>query len=313
MSILLETTEGNIVIDLDYKNHPTLSWNFLRLCQLNHYFFSPFYGLHKDHLVSCGLPNYPLETENYAACHYVCPEPGISKEDNIEVIVPVVEDDHLTHDMGKVSFVASKHLDKTVVGSEFTISLTSKILDIDTSHHIPFAVVVEGFDTLQTINIAAVDTSGRFVNDIRITHVHTIHDPFRKTIGLDQAIRVAVPTALQIENSRFSRSETAGEDSSTVQALSLELIGDLHHYKAKPSPTTLFVARLNPITTEDSLSVIFGRFGQVVRSTIIKNFAFVELESEKQVEEAYNALHGGCVIDGYEVVVDFSQSVRGRR
>lgn len=41
------------------------------------------------------------------------------------------------------------------------------------------------------------------------------------------------------------------------------MIGDLHHAEEKPPDNVLFVCKLNPVTTEDDLTVIFSRFGAI--------------------------------------------------
>lgn len=45
-------------------------------------------------------------------------------------------------------------------------------------------------------------------------------------------------------------------------ALTLELVGDLPFAEVKPPENVLFVAKLNPVTTESDLSMIFERFGK---------------------------------------------------
>ena len=42
------------------------------------------------------------------------------------------------------------------------------------------------------------------------------------------------------------------------------MIGDLPNVDAKPPEESLFVCRLNPITTDEDLEIIFSRFGKVI-------------------------------------------------
>lgn len=50
------------------------------------------------------------------------------------------------------------------------------------------------------------------------------------------------------------------------------MIGDLHHAEEKPPDNVLFVCKLNPVTTEDDLTVIFSRFGPIKGFILIINY-----------------------------------------
>lgn len=47
-------------------------------------------------------------------------------------------------------------------------------------------------------------------------------------------------------------------------------LGDIPDADIKPPDDVLFVARLNPITSEDDLKIIFGRFGNIEDCEIIR-------------------------------------------
>ena len=57
-----------------------------------------------------------------------------------------------------------------------------------------------------------------------------------------------------------------------LQAVVLEMIGDLPEAEAKPPSNVLFVCKLNPVTSEEDLEIIFSRFGQVVDCAIIRDW-----------------------------------------
>lgn len=300
MSVLLETTHGNLVIDLDYSNQPLLSVNFLRLCQLNQYFFNPFYNIVKDESITCGNPNYPRESGCYSANYYIdMSKFNVAKEKYL----PVLDKESDMLGIGTVSFV--KALGK--VGSEFTISLG------ETNHGLAFGKVVEGFTVLDYINNSVLDKDLRLLEDVRIIATYILYDPFAKSLDVTLHKKPLVPSDMQLENLRLNKEST---NSSTIQALTLELIGDLPDYKIQPSPEVLFVAKLNKITTEGSLTIIFSKFGQVERCNIIdgkskSNYGFVEFDTAANAEKAYTMLNKQpCIIDGHEVYVDFSQSTR---
>jgi peptidyl-prolyl cis-trans isomerase-like 4 len=96
----------------------------------------------------------------------------------------------------------------------------------------------------------------------------------------------------------------------------LELIGDLPDVDAKPPDESLFVCRLNPVTTDEDLEIIFSRFGKVETCDIIRdhqtgdslNFAFVSFATKEDAETAYFKMDN-ALIDDRRVRVDFSQSM----
>ena len=54
------------------------------------------------------------------------------------------------------------------------------------------------------------------------------------------------------------------------RAVVLEMIGDLPEADAKPPPNMLFICKLNPVTTEEDLDIIFSRFGNITSCDIIR-------------------------------------------
>ena len=49
-----------------------------------------------------------------------------------------------------------------------------------------------------------------------------------------------------------------------AQATILEMVGDLPEADCAPPENVLFVCKLNPVTNDDDLEIIFSRFGKVV-------------------------------------------------
>jgi peptidyl-prolyl cis-trans isomerase-like 4 len=58
-------------------------------------------------------------------------------------------------------------------------------------------------------------------------------------------------------------SELLAEKEARAQATILEMIGDLPEADVAPPENVLFVCKLNPVTTDDDLEIIFSRFGKV--------------------------------------------------
>ncbi|XP_027886703.1 U11/U12 small nuclear ribonucleoprotein 35 kDa protein [Xiphophorus couchianus] len=77
---------------------------------------------------------------------------------------------------------------------------------------------------------------------------------------------------------------------------------------------TLFVARLNPQTTEDKLQTVFSKYGDIRRLRLVrdivtgfsKGYAFIEYKEERYVSRARRDADK-LVVDQHEVFVDFEQ------
>ncbi len=80
---------------------------------------------------------------------------------------------------------------------------------------------------------------------------------------------------------------------SKARELTLEMIGDLPYADIKPPEHVLFVCKLNPVTCEEDLELIFSRFGKVNRCEVIRDkqtgdslqYAFVEFDDKAACEE----------------------------
>lgn len=59
--------------------------------------------------------------------------------------------------------------------------------------------------------------------------------------------------------------EMLAEREAKARATILEMVGDLPSADAAPPENVLFVCKLNPVTTDDDLMIIFSRFGKIVR------------------------------------------------
>ncbi|CAI5988058.1 unnamed protein product, partial [Closterium sp. NIES-65] len=74
-----------------------------------------------------------------------------------------------------------------------------------------------------------------------------------------------------------------------------EMIGDLPEAEFKPPENVLFICKLNPVTQDDDLEIIFSRFGKVLSADIIRDqktgdslcYGFIEFETKEACEAAY--------------------------
>ena len=100
------------------------------------------------------------------------------------------------------------------------------------------------------------------------------------------------------------------------RAVVLEMIGDLPDAEARPDENLIFVCKLNPVTSEEDLEIIFSRFGKVTTCDVIKDwktgeslcYAFVGFETKEAAEQAYFKMDN-VVIDDRRIHVDFYQSM----
>ena len=234
-------------------------------------------------------------------------------------------------DMGTVSMATAPNPedpDERFAGSQFIITLGQNIDYLDGKAAI-FGTVVEGFDTLDKINTAYIDDQGQPLKDIRILHTVVLDDPYDDPSGLAEPPESPVPSAAQLATVRVAYDENLDEDNdpealekvrrereARAQALTLEMVGDLPFAEVAPPENVLFVCKLNPVTQDEDLELIFSRFGKILSCEVIRDkrtgdslqYAFIEYTNQKDCEQAYFKMDG-VLIDERRIHVDFSQSV----
>ncbi|EMR10174.1 hypothetical protein PNEG_01448 [Pneumocystis murina B123] len=323
MSVLVETTVGDIVIDLYTKYAPNTSKNFLKLCKVKYYNFSPIYNLQKDFSFQTGDPLGPDGDGGTSIWGLL----GGSR------FFPAEIDPRLKHkERGTVSMaIANKgggHSNSGLSGSQFFITLGDNLDYLDGKYTI-FGKVAEGFDTLEAINNAYCDSNMRPFKDIRIKHTIILDDPFPDPEGLVEPDKSPLPSKEQLFTVRIGDDEKFDEDldeaeaeklrrerEAKAQALTLEMIGDLPFAEVKPPDHVLFVCKLNSATRDEDLELIFSRFGKIISCEIIRDrrtgdslqYAFIEFEKKEDCEQAYFKMQD-VLIDDKRIKVDFSQSV----
>ncbi|KAG0644063.1 cyclophilin-like domain-containing protein [Tuber brumale] len=327
MSVLLELGEtGDIVIDLLVDLAPKACENFLKLCKIKYYNFSPVYSVQKDFSFQTGDPIGPDSPESDGGSSIWGLLEGPSQR-----LFPAEFHPKLKHtERGTVSMATApgRNPDERVGGSQFIIT-TGDELDYLDGKAAVFGKVVEGFDTLEKINNAFCDGKGRPLKDIRIRHTIILEDPFDDPDGLREPCRSPVPSNAQLATVRIGEDEEIKEEGdpeaaeklrrereARAQALTLEMVGDLPFADVKPPENILFVCKLNPVTQDEDLHLIFSRFGTILSCEVIRDkrtgdslqYAFIEFEDQKACEQAYFKMQG-VLIDDHRIHVDFSQSV----
>ena len=218
--------------------------------------------------------------------------------------------------------------EQRLAGSQFIITLGDNLEFLDGKAAI-FGKVVEGFDTLDKINNAFVDENGRPLKDVRIRHTVILDDPYDDFPGLQIPPESPLPSTEQLATVRIADDEELDEnmDEKTMdilrrerearaQALTLEMVGDLPFAEVKPPENVLFVCKLNPVTQDEDLQLLFSQFGKILSCEVIRDkrtgdslqYAFIEFENQKDCEQAYFKMQD-VLIDDHRIHVDFSQSV----
>lgn len=334
MSVLLETSAGDIVIDLLVDYAPKLCENFLKLCKVKYYNFAPIHSVQKNFSFQTGDPLGPLSTQSDGGSSIW----GFRSSDPAERTFPALFHPKLKHlERGTVSMATAPNAadggETRLAGSQFIVTLGDDTDYLDGKAAI-FGKVVEGFDVLEKINEAIIDDKGHPLVDIRIKHTVVLDDPYPDPAGLREPSGSPVPSKAQLATVRIAEGEAEKleeedneeaaaeaekarrEREARAQALTLEMMGDLPFAEVKPPENVLFVCKLNPVTVDSDLELIFSRFGKILSCEVIRDrktgdslqYAFIEFEDKGACETAYFKMQG-VLIDDRRIHVDFSQSV----
>ncbi|KAK6950612.1 Peptidyl-prolyl cis-trans isomerase cyp6 [Daldinia eschscholtzii] len=327
MSALLETSAGDIVIDLLVDYAPKECENFIKLCKVKYYNFSPIHSIQQNFSFQTGDPLGPTSVASDGGSSIWGLISGPSKKTFNATFHPKLR--HL--ERGTVSMATAPHPsdpDVRVAGSQFIVTLGDNTDYLDGKAAI-FGKVVEGFDVLEKVNNAITDKDGHPLVDIRIKHTIILDDPYPDPSGLREpsqspppskeqlaTVRIADDAPLTEEVDEEAAEKMRREREARAQALTLEMMGDLPFAEVKPPENVLFVCKLNPVTTDSDLELIFSRFGKILSCEVIRDkktgdslqYAFVEFEDKAACEAAYFKMQG-VLIDDRRIHVDFSQSV----
>ncbi|KAK8204390.1 Peptidyl-prolyl cis-trans isomerase-like 4 [Zalaria obscura] len=334
MSCLLETSAGDITIDLYVDEAPKACENFLKLCKIKYYNYSPVYNVQPHFSFSTGDPiGLESKESDGGSSIWGLPDGATKKASQPDKMTfqPEFSRKRKHTQRGTVSYATTPsptNPDERFAASQFMITLGDNIDQLDGKAAI-FGEVVEGFDALEKINAAFIDSTGRPLKDIRILHTVILDDPYPDPPGLDEPPSSPVPSAAQLATVRIAHDEELDENAdpesveklrrereARAQALTLELIGDLPFADVTPPEQVLFVCKLNPVTRDEDLELIFSRFGKVLSCEVIRDkktgdslqYAFIEFSNKEDCERAYFKMQG-VLIDDHRIHVDFSQSV----
>ena len=301
--------------------------SFLKLSKVKYYNFSPVHSVQKNFSFQTGDPIGPDSKDSDGGTSIWGLIEGPAKKTFVAEIDPKMK--HTERGTVSMATVPStKDPDERLAGSQFIITLGENLDFLDGKASI-FGKVVEGFDALEKINDAFTDSKGRPLKDIRIRHTVILDDPFEDPEGLVEPQKSPPPSKAQLATVMIADDEELDNDydeealerlrrerEARAQALTLEMVGDLPFAEVKPPENILFVCKLNPVTQDEDLNLIFSRFGKILSCEVIRDkrtgdslqYAFIEFDNQKDCEQAYFKMQG-VLIDDHRIHVDFSQSV----
>ena len=310
MSVLLETSLGDMVVDLEAKRIPINTANFIHLAQLKRFNNMAVSKIDENFICIFGQEiNDPGSAEHILGNTQIkfCPRERHERIKNSR--------------MGTVGSVNG--------GEAFYITLRDGPLPhLDQGDTAPSIIgyVEEGLEILEKINLTLCDTNKKPFNTIRIRHSVILDDA-----GLDAQKPSWFPNQLpaspieifdekleavdDLEDEKVI-AEREKEALARAQEVELELMGDLPSADIRPPINVLFVCQLNPVTEDEDLKTVFSRFGEIIKCEIIRDYktgdslqyAFVEFKEESACNKAYVAMQN-VLIDDKRIKVDFSQSV----
>jgi len=256
MSVLVETSLGNLVIDLFYEECPTAAKNFLKLCKAKYYNNCLFFGIQKDFVAQTGDPTgtgrggTSFEGLQRAKKEKL-KNPSLNPMTFKDEIRPNLKHDHI----GTVGYTSSRPDSNA---SQFYITLRPKVEYLDKTKTI-FGRVEEGLETLQAINKTYCDASGRPYKDVRIRHTHIVFDPFddppdaswpkspQRYRPEEETVEARIADDEDIDENDGRTQEEIEDDlrkeSARASATSLVLMGDLPHADVRPEENILFVCK----------------------------------------------------------------------
>ena len=172
MAVLLETSKGDVVVDLLTEDAPLACKNFLKLCKIKYYNNCLFHNVQKDFIVQTGDPTGTGRGGSSVN--------GVLYGDQaryFEDEIPRGKDLDLRRRHAKRGTVAMANAGKDLNASQFYITANDNLDSLDGKHTV-FGEVAEGIDAVQRINEAFCDDRGRPWQNIRIRHTVVLDDPF---------------------------------------------------------------------------------------------------------------------------------------
>jgi peptidyl-prolyl cis-trans isomerase-like 4 len=159
MSVLIETSLGDIVIDLHYEACPKACTNFIKLCKIKYYNNVVIHRIQKD---LCFETGDPLGTGKGGESVFSLLSKRKQRYFQDEIKPSLIHD--------KMGTVSMTNGGPNTNGSQFFITTSNTPLPYLDGKHTIFGQVVEGLDVIVKINKAYCDAEERPLRNIRIRH-----------------------------------------------------------------------------------------------------------------------------------------------
>ncbi|KAH8740649.1 cyclophilin-RNA interacting protein [Cryptosporidium ryanae] len=302
MSVLIVTTLGDIVIDLITDLSKEACINFLKLCKIKYYNNSEFYKIEKGFIARTGNSKKHGNISIYDLL-------GKGIQESIEERI-VVNSGIKHNKAGRVGFV-NRINNKKSIGSEFYITFGINLPSLD-GNHVIFGQVEEGIDTLNKLENVITDDDFSPLARVRILHTYILDDPYEDLLGLSEYIPLRSPRPEVDDNTNELNDEDeirildliAAREAKS-RAITLEILGDIPSADFKPPENILFVCKLNPVTEDEDLELIFSRFGNIKSCNIVRDYktrdslqyAFIEFETKDECELAFLKMQDAIIDD----------------
>lgn len=166
MAVLIETSVGDIVVDLYTDDRPKCSLNFLKLCKVKYYNYSLFHTVQRNFIAQTGDPTGTGKGGQSAW--------GVIKGEKyryFEMETTPLLKHQKTGTLSMADNGEGHH------GSQFFLTLGDHLDYLDGKHTV-FGEVTEGEGVLMKISESYCDGDGRPYQDIRIYHTVILEDPF---------------------------------------------------------------------------------------------------------------------------------------
>ena len=277
MSVIIETTEGPITVDLYTTVRPQTCTNFLKLAKIKFYNFSLIYNLKRDFCAQMGK-SWNKHEKDHSFFKYMYGKKAVKFKSERDK-APRIKHTKI----GQISMVVDK---SGYHSCQFMITLGDderQLSYLDQCGHSPFGEVVldSSFSTLTKINTAMADEQDRPYDDIRISTIHILHDPFPDPVDdfpMIGRMEDPEPTKQLLDDYRMPKHVQGWDEENEIdeidedyeakrdanqRAAVLEMVGDLPNKDVAPDANVLFVCKLNPVTQDEDLEIIFSRFGEI--------------------------------------------------
>ncbi|CAM9754540.1 unnamed protein product, partial [Ectocarpus sp. 8 AP-2014] len=251
MSVMIETSLGEVVVDLFCEDAPLAAKNFLKLCKIKYYNGCLFYNVQQNFMIQAGDPT---ATGKCGTSVY-----GLMYGEQARFFEDEISATSRKHDEAGLLSMANMGVPNSN-GSQFFFSMRGDDMQHLDGKHTVFAKVMEGMETLEEINGQFCDDNGRPYRDIRILHTYVLDDPFDDPpqlvvpdesplrdrpeeekvalrLGALDKVSLEADERTELEREKQARRQKTARSNAVV----LEMIGDLPDADMKPPENVLFV------------------------------------------------------------------------